>query len=187
MVSFREIYWQAHTVYSTSIISKVIFVVAINWHSDIPVSNLSAQFMDLDSMRRDIKDICFNANLRNFKVVNLGRVVEERSENWGTDPVHMLPDCYSKLAGLLMEEAKRIMETSTKPIKIKPSAVERASKRQANNSPRREEKKNRFQQRSYQSHGGQGPSDSAWHWRSNQGRRGGWRPRRGGYQGRRGW
>ena len=117
--------------------------------------------MDLDSMRRDIKDLCFNANLRNFKVVNLGRVVEERSENWGTDPVHMLPDCYSKLAGLLMEEAKRIMETSTKSIKTKPSAAERASKRQANDSP--------------------------WHWRSNQGRRGGWRPRRGGYQGRRGW
>ena len=169
-----------------SIISKVIFVGAINWHSDIHVSNLSAQFMDLDSMRRDIKDLCFNANLRNFKVVNLGRVVEERSENWGTDPVHMLPDCYSKLAGLLMEEAKRIMETSTKSIKTKPSAAERASKRQANNSPGREEKKIRLQQRSHQSHGGHGPSDSPWHWRSNQGRRGGWRPRRGGYLGRRG-
>ena len=149
-----------YTLYSISIISKVIFVVAINWHSDIHVSNLSAQFMDLDSMRRDIKDLCFNANLRNFKVVNLGRVVEERSENWVTDPVHMLPDCYSKLAGLLMEEAKRIKETSTKSIKTKPSAAERASKRQANDSP--------------------------WHWRSNQGRRGGWRPRRGGYLGRRG-
>ena len=142
---------------------------------------------DLDSMRRDIKDLCFNANLRNFRVINLGRVVEERSENWGSDPVHMLPDCYSKLAGLLMEEAKKFMETSTTPSKNKPSAVERASKRHANNSPGRDEKRNRLQQLSHQSHGGPGLNNSAWHWRSNHGRRGGWRPRRGGYQGRRGW
>ena len=51
--------------------------------------------MDLDCMRRDIKDLCFNANLRNFRVVNLGRVVEERRENWGTDPVHIRVDRFS--------------------------------------------------------------------------------------------
>ena len=84
---------------------------------------------DLDSMRRQIKDLCFSANLRNISVINLGRTVEENKESWGSDPVHLKGEGYSIITNKLIQEAKRLLSTNKQVCRSNPSAAERNRKR----------------------------------------------------------
>ena len=84
---------------------------------------------DLDSMRRQIKDLCFSANLRNISVINLGKTVEENIESWGSDPVHLKGEGYSIITNKLIQEAKRLLSTNKQVCRSNPSAAERNRKR----------------------------------------------------------
>ena len=84
---------------------------------------------DLDAMRREIKDMCFSANLRNLSVINLSRIVEESKESWGTYPVHLKGDGYSLITNKLIQEAKRLLSSNKQVCRSNPSATERNRKR----------------------------------------------------------
>ena len=84
---------------------------------------------NLDGMRRQIKDLCFSANLRNISVINLSRTVEECQESWGSDPVHLKGEGYSIITNNLIQEAKRLLSTNKQVCRSNPSAAERNRKR----------------------------------------------------------
>ena len=91
---------------------------------------------DLDSMRRQIKDMCFAANLRNLTVVNLGKMLEADDRCWGPDPVHLKADGYGLITSRLIDEAKKLLSISKKlQGKQKLSALERNRKREASQTP----------------------------------------------------
>ena len=91
--------------------------------------------LDLDSMRRQIKDMCFAANLRNLVVVNLGRTVESEDGCWGADPVHLLADGYGLITSRLIDEATKLLSSHKSHGKQNLSALERSRKRQASRPP----------------------------------------------------
>ena len=70
---------------------------------------------DLDSMRRQIKDMCFAANLRNLVVVNLSKTVEAEDGCWGSDPVHLLADGYGLITSRLIDEATKLLSSHKAP------------------------------------------------------------------------
>ena len=109
--------------------------------------------LGLDSMRRQIKDMCFAANLRNLVVVNLGRSVESEAGYWGADPVHLLADGYGLITSRLIDEATNLLSSHKSHGKQNPSALERSRKRQASRPPDNDNKKTR--PHNFQSYSGQ--------------------------------
>ena len=90
---------------------------------------------DLDQLKKSIKDMCFTANIRNIRTVNLGNLVESDPAHWGADPVHPNPDCYGKIANRILEEVSLLLQANKSPAYSNPSATERVMKRSASSSP----------------------------------------------------
>ena len=91
---------------------------------------------NLDSIRRQIKDMCFAANLRNLTVINLGKMVEAEDRCWGPDPVHLKADGYGFITYRLIDEAKKLLTSSkTQQGKQNLSASKRNCKREASQTP----------------------------------------------------
>ena len=90
---------------------------------------------DLDLLKKSIKDMCFTANIRNIRTVNLGNLVESDPAHWGADPVHPNPDCYGKIANRILEEVSLLLQANKSPAYSNPSATERVMKRSASSSP----------------------------------------------------
>ena len=65
---------------------------------------------DLNSLKKTLKDLCFNTNIRNIRCLNLGGLVEDDNDNWGEDPVHPKPDCYGRIATRIINEAALLLQ-----------------------------------------------------------------------------
>ena len=65
---------------------------------------------DLNSLKKTLKDLCFNANIRNIHCLSLGGLVEDDNDNWGEDPVHPKPDCYGRIATRIINEAALLLQ-----------------------------------------------------------------------------
>ena len=79
--------------------------------------------------------MCFTANIRNIRTVNLGNLVESDPAHWGSDPVHPNPDCYGRIANRILEEASLLLQANKSSVRANPLATERAKKRSAPSSP----------------------------------------------------
>ena len=84
---------------------------------------------DLNSLKKTLKDLCFNANIRNIRCLNLGGLVEDDNDNWGEDPVHPKPDCYGRIATKIIHEAAMLLQAGKSTSRNQPSATERNTKR----------------------------------------------------------
>ena len=79
--------------------------------------------------KKSLKDLCFNANIRNIRCLNLGGLVEDDNNNWGEDPVHPKPDCYGRIATKIIHEAAMLLQAGKSTSRNQPSATERNTKR----------------------------------------------------------